>query len=60
MKGTKDLFNSHIEKTAFDSQNSYSKYSSLGGTHNIEKKRRKLKNTTSFRKNKRGKPSSSK
>jgi len=59
MKETQDLFNSQVDKTVFDSQHSYSKYSSLGGTHTIEKKRRKLKNTASFKK-KRGKPNSSK
>jgi hypothetical protein len=44
----------------FDSLHSYSKYSSLGGTHSIDKKRRKLKNMNSFKNKKRSKPNSSK
>lgn len=59
IKETQDLFNSRIDKTVFDSQHSYSKYNYLGGTHTIEKKERKLKNTASFKK-KRGKSNSSK
>lgn len=59
IKDKEQFFNSHMERNIFDSLHSYSKFSSLGGTHSIEKKRRKLKNTSSFKK-KRGKPNSSK
>ena len=38
------FFNRNIDKTAFDSLHSHSKFSSLGGSHSIDKKRRKLKN----------------
>ena len=58
ISGKEQFFNSNIDKTVFDSINSNSKYSSLGGTHSIEKKRRKIKNTNSIKK-KRGKPISS-
>lgn len=58
-KDKEQFFNSHMERNIFDSLHSYSKFSSLGGTHSIEKKRRRLKNTSSFKK-KRGKPTSSK
>lgn len=58
-KDTEQFFNSNLERNVFDSLHSYSKYSSLGGTHTIEKKRRKLKNNPSFKK-KRTKPNSSK
>lgn len=58
-KEREQFFNSHIDRNVFDSLHSYTKFSSLGGTHSIDKKRRKLKNTESFKK-KRGKPNSSK
>ena len=65
IKVNDQLFNSHIDRTVFDSLNSYSKFSSLGGTHTIKKnKRSKLKkdSTNSFKKSgkTRTKPSSSK
>lgn len=58
MSDKEQLFNRNIDKNAFDSIHSHSKYSSLGGSHSIDKKRRKLKNANSFKK-KRSKATSS-
>lgn len=64
LKTKEQLFNSNIDKSVFDSLHSYSKFSSLGGTHSIEKKRRKIKgNVATIKKNSsktRTKPGSSK
>lgn len=54
LKVKEQLFNSHMERNVFDSLHSYSKFSSLGGTNTMEKKRRKYKSNQSLKK-KRGK-----
>lgn len=60
MGDKEQFFNRNIDKTAFDSIHSHSKYSSLGGSHSIDKKRRKLKNANSFKKKRTKATSSSK